>query len=54
MRIKRFVAFLLVCLLLMGAACAESGLKPRRDIESDSAQSDAAPSEESVHSGEHD
>lgn len=53
MRIKRFVAFFLVCLLLAGTACAEAGLKPRRDIGESSMQSDATPTEESAHSGEH-
>ena len=53
MRIKRFVAFLLVCLLLAGTACAEAGLKPRRDIGESSMQSDTMPTEESAHSGEH-
>ena len=53
MRIKRFVAFLLVCLLLAGTACAEAGLKPRRDIGESSVQSDAMPTEESAHSGEY-
>lgn len=53
MRIKRFVALLLACFLLAGAANAEAGLKPRRDIGESSMQSDATPTEESAHSGEH-
>ena len=31
MRTRRFLALLLTLALLMGAACAESGLRPRRD-----------------------
>lgn len=53
MRIKRFAALLLVCLLLAGAASAEAGLKPRRDIGEGPLQSDAAATEESEHSVKH-